>query len=325
MGRRVRELEQAIGQKDVEIAQLRQRVNELDAIVMRYREQEFAIAGALTRAQTAAGKIVGEAEAEKAEILRRANEEKLEAEREARGMLADAERRAGIIEEDAKKKARETAARAEGFMAEYRASAGRLVAEFRRTAAMASEQAKRFAESMNALNLDQAVEITHEYDHLSTMDKTPAQDMPDDYVDPASLMRSIYNLEGRDLPGNEAEPEPEPEPVPEPELVPEPAFEPAPEPAPEPEPEPAIEEKREPAVDPFTLWARPAERPSGPEPAQPQKPAESAWEQPAVSLEKKDEGERIWTVEEIVERTNANDSEIDEELNAIIEDVLRGS
>lgn len=335
MGRRVRELEQALGQRDAELAQLRQRADELGAAVERYRMQESAIAGALTKAQTAAERILLEAEEEKAAILRSAADDKLEAETEARGILEDAQRRAKLMEDDAKEKVRRTAARAEGFMAGYRASAEKLIAEFRRTATMASDQALFFADSMNALDLDEALEVTREYDHLSAISETPAQDMPDDYADPAALMRSIYAIEQRDLPEFGEQPreqavppscgpayEEAPEPVPEiepetvPEIEPEPIPEIEPERIPEIEPEPAFapapaapEGAR--AADPFTSWMRAQQE------NEPKQPG-------AVPLDM-DDG-HVWTVEEIVERTSANgNAEIDDELNAIIEDVLRGS
>ncbi|HWQ59103.1 MAG TPA: hypothetical protein VN540_08775 [Clostridia bacterium] len=349
MGFRTRELEQALGQKENELIGLRQRVDELIAIVERYRSQESAIAGALTRAQTAAEKIAREAQEEKMAILRDANDTKLEAEREARGILADAERRAGIIEEGAKQKAREIASRAEGFMADYRGNAGKLVTEFRRTAAMASEQAKAFADYMNKLSLDGVLEISREYDHVAAVAATPAQDMPDDYVDPASLMRSIYAIEQREIPEQEAAAEQKPELTPvwestparepfastiKPEHRAEPERESAPasvrelEPAPEqkaaPAGQPASASAWEPelARDPFIASLRP--EPTA-EPAK-KEPEKAAWDAKAVDLGKHEENERVWTVEEIVERTSATDSsDIDDELNAIIEDVLRGS
>lgn len=293
MGRRIRELEQALSQKETEIAQLRARVDELGAVVERYRGQESAIAGALTKAQTASERIVREAQEEKDAILRRADEQKREAEQEAAGIVADAQRRASIIEEQARRRAHETAQRAEAFMVEYRESANKLIDAFRRTAAEASEQAQQFASAIGALNLDEAIEATHEYDHVAALTQTPAQDMPDDYVDPASLMRSIYQIEQRELPEDAVEEEAAAEV--EPEAVP-----------------------GEPALDPFSSWARPEEKPEASE--------ESAWNKDALDLEKKEEDGHVWTIEEIVERTNADaGAQIDDELNAIIEDVLRGS
>lgn len=336
MGRRVRELEQAVSQRDDEIAKLRQRVDELGAALERYRLQESAIAGALTRAQTAADKILRETQEEKEAILRQTNADKLEAETEARGIVADAERRAGMIEQDAKEKARESAVRAEAFMAQYRESAGKLVSEFRRIATEASGKVNRFADYMNALNLDEAVEITREYDHVAAINQTPAQDMPDDYVDPASLMRSIYAIEHRDLPDKRAEIEREPVPEierePVPEIVPpsEPDVAPAPapeyEPVPAPEPEKILNAEQDAArpADPFTSWMRPEEKAE--QSGGPQAQEQAAWGKDAVELDRRGEDERVWTVEEIVERTNADgNAKIDDELNAIIEDVLRGS
>ncbi|HOG00779.1 MAG TPA: hypothetical protein PKW41_08115 [Clostridia bacterium] len=336
MGFKTKKLELALSQKESELAGLRQRAEELGAAVERYRAQESAIAGALTRAQTAAEKILRDAEQEKAAMLRSAGDAKLEAEREARGIIADAERRAAFIEESAKKKARETASRAEGFMADYRNNAGKLVAEFRRTATMAMDQARVFAECMSKLNLEGVVEIAKEYDHVAALAATPAQDMPDDYVDSASLMRSIYAIEQRELPA-EAAPAGKQEPLSAPEISPQPApaweppsapeikTEPAPmweppcapqikpEPAPERKPEPVPLWEPEPAREPFTASIRP-------------EPGKPAWEARAVELGKPADGERVWTVEEIIERTSATDSgAIDDELNAIIEDVLRGS
>lgn len=54
-------------------------------------------------------------------------------------------------------------------------------------------------------------------------------------------------------------------------------------------------------------------------------PEQTPAEAPAEDLTEA-EGEHVWTVEEIVERTNADENTaIDDELNAIIEDVLKGS
>ena len=342
MGRRVRELEQAVSQRDGEIAKLLQRADELSAAVERYRQQEAAVALALTRAQAEADKIIREAQEEKDAILLRANADRMEAETEAKGIVADAERRGGIIEQTAREKAHEVVTRAEGFMTQYRANAGKLVAEFKRIAAEASGRVSHFADYMNAMNLDEAVEITREYDHVSAMDQTPAQDMPDDYVDPASLMRSIYAIEHRELPDRQAditkesvpeisgEPMPAIENEPVPEIVPPsepeaaPAIVPEYEPVFAPEPEKVLNAEQEAAhpADPFTSWVRPQEKADVV--SEPQEQA--SWEKDAVELDRHGEDERVWTVEEIVERTNANgNTQIDDELNAIIEDVLRGS
>lgn len=355
MGRRVKELEQAIEQRDGEIAQLRRRVDELSADVEKYRLQESAIAGALTRAQAAADRMLKEAGDEKTEMIRQANEEKLEIETEAKGILVDAQRRAEIIEQDAKQKAHDAARRVEAFMTQYRASAQQLITEFRHIASDATGRVKSFSDYMNGLNLDEAVEITREYDHVSAMDETPAQDMPDDYADPASLMRSIYAIEHRDIPvmqaaageekepssdagdteNAEKEPEPEIEKEPVPEIVPPPAPEPVPQRTPEYQPTPApepgkilnAEQAEKPKeTDPFTSWARPEEKAEEKAAEEAGRQEKADWEKESVDLDQQEDDEHVWTVEEIVERTNANENaQIDDELNAIIEDVLKGS
>ncbi len=285
MGRRIRELEAAVESRNNEIMQLKLRIDELNATVAQYRTQETAIAGALTRAQTAATGIIKDAENERDKILEQADAKNAEASREAGEIIEDAKHRADMIEQDAKDKAKDTASRAEGFMENYRANAQKLNDEIKRVAAEAAKYADEFSKRAAGLDLGAVIEMAGEYRGAAMATENYAEPLPDDYSDPKTLMHSIYAIERRSEPDDEAAG--------------------------------AADARETPADARETPADAAVQAEPSPEP-EPEPPA-------AEDLTDADE-EHVWTVEEIVERTNADENAaIDDELNAIIEDVLKGS
>lgn len=278
MGRRIRELEAAVESRNNEIMQLKLRIDELNATVAQYRTQETAIAGALTRAQTAATGIIKDAENERDKILEQADAKNAEASREAGEIIEDAKHRADMIEQDAKDKAKDTASRAEGFMENYRANAQKLNDEIMRVAAEAAKYADEFSKRTAGLDLGAVIEMAGEYRGAAMATEDYTEPLPDDYSDPKTLMHSIYAIERRSEPDDEA-------------------------------------------ADANDAQETPADAAVQAEPS-----AEPAPEPPAAEDLTDADEEHVWTVEEIVERTNADENAaIDDELNAIIEDVLKGS
>ena len=202
-GRKAKELEEQLNQSQQEVAILAKKVETLSATLEEFKAKESAISGALTNAQRAAEKIIAEAENERAAILKVAEEARASAEQEAQEIVGDANREADTIVEKAKEKARGIAMQAEAFMVEYRANAARLNESLQAAATAAAAQAEQFRAFASGTQLQGETELAGEYADISALLDEKELELPDDYETPATLMKSIYAIENRDLPQQE--------------------------------------------------------------------------------------------------------------------------
>lgn len=203
-----KELEAAIEELKAKLSEQEALNARLEQAIEEYKRKEGAIANALTRAQSDAGKVIDEANAEGARIINKANEDKAAAHAEAESIIAAAQEEADKIKQQAEEYSRQSALKAEAFMQNYRESASKLNKALQHAAETAAAQAEHFRACIKDSNLDNEIEMAGEY--IPEGDAgINADELPESYENPAELMRSIYKIENRQaMPAEEAE-EPE--------------------------------------------------------------------------------------------------------------------
>lgn len=203
-----KELEAAIEELKAKLSEQEALNARLEQTIEEYKRKEGAIANALTRAQSDAGKVIDEAHAESARIINKANEDKAAAHAEAESIIAAAQEDADKIKQQAEEYSRQSALKAEAFMQNYRESASKLNKALQRAAETAAAQAEHFRACIKDSNLDNEIEMAGEYIPEGEAGIS-ADELPESYENPAELMRSIYKIENRQaMPAEEAE-EPE--------------------------------------------------------------------------------------------------------------------
>lgn len=203
-----KELEAAIEELKAKLSEQEALNARLEQAIEEYKRKEGAIANALTRAQSDAGKVIDEAHAESARIINKANEDKAAAHAEAESIIAAAQEDADKIKQQAEEYSRQSALKAEAFMQNYRESASKLNKALQRAAETAAAQAEHFRACIKDSNLDNEIEMAGEYIPEGEAGVS-ADELPESYENPAELMRSIYKIENRQaMPAEEAE-EPE--------------------------------------------------------------------------------------------------------------------
>lgn len=203
-----KELEAAIEELKAKLSEQEALNARLEQTIEEYKRKEGAIANALTRAQSDAGKVIDEAHAESARIINKANEDKAAAHAEAESIIAAAQEDADKIKQQAEEYSRQSALKAEAFMQNYRESASKLNKALQRAAETAAAQAEHFRACIKDSNLDNEIEMASEYIPEGEAGVS-ADELPESYENPAELMRSIYKIENRQAtPAEEAE-EPE--------------------------------------------------------------------------------------------------------------------
>lgn len=203
-----KELEAAIEELKAKLSEQEALNARLEQTIEEYKRKEGAIANALTRAQSDAGKVIDEAHAESARIINKANEDKAAAHAEAESIIAAAQEEADKIKQQAEEYSRQSALKAEAFMQNYRESASKLNKALQRAAETAAAQAEHFRACIKDSNLDNEIEMAGEYIPEGEAGVS-ADELPESYENPAELMRSIYKIENRQAtPAEEAE-EPE--------------------------------------------------------------------------------------------------------------------
>lgn len=203
-----KELEAAIEELKAKLSEQEALNARLEQTIEEYKRKEGAIANALTRAQSDAGKVIDEAHAESARIINKANEDKAAAHAEAESIIAAAQEDADKIKQQAEEYSRQSALKAEAFMQNYRESASKLNKALQRAAETAAAQAEHFRACIKDSNLDNEIEMAGEYIPEGESGVS-ADELPESYENPAELMRSIYKIENRQAtPAEEAE-EPE--------------------------------------------------------------------------------------------------------------------
>ena len=191
-----KELEAAIEELKAKLSEQEALNARLEQAIEEYKRKESAIANALTRAQSDAGKVIDEANAEGARIINKANEDKAAAHAEAESIIAAAQEEADKIKQQAEEYSRQSALKAEAFMQNYRESASKLNKALQRAAETAAAQAEHFRACIKDSNLDNEIEMAGEY--IPEGDAgINADELPESYENTAELMRSIYKIENR--------------------------------------------------------------------------------------------------------------------------------
>ena len=181
-----KELEAAIEELKAKLSEQEALNARLEQAIEEYKRKESAIANALTRAQSDAGKVIDEANAE----------DKAAAHAEAESIIAAAQEEADKIKQQAEEYSRQSALKAEAFMQNYRESASKLNKALQRAAETAAAQAEHFRACIKDSNLDNEIEMAGEY--IPEGDAgINADELPESYENPAELMRSIYKIENR--------------------------------------------------------------------------------------------------------------------------------
>lgn len=223
-------------------------------------------------------------------IVQEAEAKRAEIISDANADKRDAEREAKELIEDAKRRAGMIESDAKANARQTTAGAEALIAQYKANAGKLNAELKRMA--MEAANHAEGfrayAESVYIPENPAATDAKTNVAGEDEEKTPAEVMRSIYKLENREPPREN-------------------------------------EDAAENSADAFA--AMNAAAPSKDVPAE-EAPAEAAAvEMPDAVETGEDNGEeKVWTVEEIVEKTSAgNDTSIDDELNAIIDDVLKGT
>lgn len=270
-GGKAKEVQLALEEREDELKKLREtlRQRETENATMRtqmegYQKDREAVISALTEAQETARRIITQARMRSEDMIREA-EEKTRALREQHdGIIAEAESRAQEIVERAQACAKESEARSAAKASEAEAHAKKFREYVKHTADNIKRQAEEYAEFLSGA-AGTAVEGT--------------LDLPEDYKNPAELMKSIFAIQGRDIP------------VAEPEKV-ETAAAPVEEAAPTEQAAPVAEAKGE--LNLIQGYAEP-----------------------------ETQGDKLWTVDEVMQEGEPAQSSVDDDLNAIIGDVLK--
>lgn len=174
------------GKKELqkELEQKEQQIQELSRKLKEYQEKNDAVVSALTDAKSAANRILGAAEARRDEIIAAAMKEKAELEAQRDGVLDKARAEAAAMIAEAEAKAKEYEKKAVSFQ-NY----------IKHTADMVRKQAENYADFLE------------NYEHLGAGTTVDADAAPSEYKNPAELIKSIYNIEGRELPVEAKQPE----------------------------------------------------------------------------------------------------------------------
>ncbi|MBR5292286.1 MAG: hypothetical protein IKU32_05135 [Clostridia bacterium] len=167
-----KELQAALEQKEKEI-------KELNAKIAEYQSRNDAVVSALTEAKAAANRILGAAEVKKDEIIARAEQEKADIEAQRDGIIQAARNEADAIIKAAETKAKQAEERAEFFMGYIRETA---------------DAVRRQAEGYESFLRD------YESAGVGVPPYGEVVETPEEYRNPAELMHSIYNIQGRDIP-----------------------------------------------------------------------------------------------------------------------------
>ncbi len=176
------------GKKELqrELEQKEQQIQELNRRIKEYQDKNDAVVSALTDAKSAANRIIGAAEAKRDDIIAAAMREKADMEAQRDGILDEARAQAAAIVADAEKRAKAAEEQARYFR-DY----------IRDTADTVRRQAENYAGFLE------------NYEHIGIGQQLEAEkaDTPDEYRNPAELIKSIYNIEGRELPDEMARPD----------------------------------------------------------------------------------------------------------------------
>lgn len=213
MSKKIRELEANLGQKDREIEILTRRIQELSNAVNASKEKESAIVGALMEAKATAERIVSNANhqaeniVQEADALRKSADELADntissAREQAEKIVEQSQGQAAVIIEKAHAEAKRRLEQAEYSASEYTAALDRLNTKLSQTAGAAKKYAEEFANMVSQLAHEGDKELAQECKGLTGLleNNGGTEGLPEQYQNPADLMRSIYVLQGRETP-----------------------------------------------------------------------------------------------------------------------------
>lgn len=181
-------LQQLLEEKEKEI-------KELSAKLEEYQKRNEAVVNALTEAKSAANRIIAAAEVKRDEILADAEQQRKDIIAKCDGFIAQAESKADGIIQDATNKAASIQGAAEDAAKVAEEKARIFKAYIKDTADSVRRQAEGYAAFLN----------NYENMGIGAAPVGAKVETQDDYANPAELMRSIYAIEGRELPCNEEE------------------------------------------------------------------------------------------------------------------------
>ncbi len=202
MSKKIRELQEALDRREQELIEKGLKIEELSAKNLDYQRRESEIVEVLTEAQATAKRILTEAEAKRDGMITEAEERVAEHERSMKTKQLEAQKQADGIVDDAKQEAKRLLAQADASLAEYKSSADKLKAEMAEAALQAQKQAERFKDFLGGVQLvsTDGAEYKNEYTGIADAVEANKAGLPESYDDPSQLMRSIYAIQGRELP-----------------------------------------------------------------------------------------------------------------------------
>lgn len=203
-----KELELLISQQKAELERLTSRLADQDKLLQEYRQREKAVIEALTKAQAVADDIIKNANDRLAQanqdaevIIQHAKEEAdkvLQAAMDrADEKLTAATGRAAKIVEDAQREATRRLAQTEASAKAYQENIDAVNAELKQTAELARNRAEAFAQFIEQLMPAGNAEFAAEGQGLSALLAAQPVETPEEYENPAELMKSIYAIQGR--------------------------------------------------------------------------------------------------------------------------------
>ena len=192
---KAKELQAKLEQSEQEKLALTRRNVELSSEVEEFRKRSEAIVKALTEAQNVADRVISEAEMKRQKILDTAEQEKLAIQEECEQMKTTAQERAAGIVTMAEKQAAQIRQEA----AKTVEAAEQRVAYFRTYVKESAEALRQQANAFGAFVSDVDVAGAG-----AALEGQKIPNLPEDYENPAELMKNIYAMQGRELPANSA-------------------------------------------------------------------------------------------------------------------------
>lgn len=189
MSKQVNELKARVEWLENELSAKMDSADELYNELQTYKNREKAIIGALTEAQNSSARVLEEAREKAAGIIAAANEEAALQKERMKLAIDDANLRADAIIRSAQEKAAAIYEESDKLLEDRKAELAGLNKRINAVAKYAADLCRSFSESI-----------------VAGMDKEAgeAASVPEEYATTKELMQSIYALEGRELPVEDA-------------------------------------------------------------------------------------------------------------------------
>lgn len=189
MSKQVNELKARVEWLENELSAKMDSADELYNELQTYKNREKAIIGALTEAQNSSARVLEEAREKAAGIIAAANEEAALQKERMKLAIDDANLRADAIIRSAQEKAAAIYEESDKLLEDRKAELAGLNKRINAVAKYAADLCRSFSESI-----------------VAGMDKEAGETapVPEEYATTKELMQSIYALEGRELPVEDA-------------------------------------------------------------------------------------------------------------------------